>query len=80
MPLAGSNLRLVAFYDFGQTQHLHPLAGEQAREGISSLGLGLRLADGQHYQLRLDFARVMDGDSTSRPGDLSTHLQFVYLY
>lgn len=80
LPIEGSQARLVGFYDFAATERLHAQKGEQVREGISSAGVGLRIADNRSYQVRADLGRVIDGGGSRRPGDLSTHVQFVYLY
>ena len=80
LPFDGNQARIVGFYDFGATQRLHALPGEQVREGISSAGVGLRIADARNYQLRADLARVIDGGGSRRPGDLTTHVQFVFLF
>ena len=62
------------------TQRLHALPGEQAKEGVSSAGIGLRIADSRNYQLRADLARVIDGGGNKRSGDLTTHVQLVLLF
>ena len=80
LPIEGSQARFVGFYDFASTQRLHALPGEQAREGIAGAGIGLRIADTRNYQLRADLARVVDGGGSKRAGDLTTHVQFVFLY
>jgi hemolysin activation/secretion protein len=80
LPFERSQARFVGFYDFGATQRLHALPGEQAKEGVSSAGIGLRIADSRNYQLRADLARVLDGGGNKRNGDMTTHVQLVFLF
>jgi hemolysin activation/secretion protein len=80
LPFERSQARFVGFYDVGATQRLHALPGEQEKEGVSSAGIGLRIADSRNYQLRADLARVIDGGGNKRSGDLTTHVQLVLLF
>jgi hemolysin activation/secretion protein len=58
------NLRLLAFYDFGRTSRVNPLAGEQVRNDIASAGLGLRLSKQKAFALRLDLAQIVEEGGT----------------
>lgn len=68
------------FYDLGQVTKNNPLQGELAREKISSAGVGFKMLVGQTAQLKLDIARVMDGDGIQRAGDFKGHFQILFFF
>jgi hemolysin activation/secretion protein len=72
--MKGWNARLLAFYDFGRTQRIDPLPGEQVREGIASAGVGLRLALPKRFSLRFDLAQILDPGGTRE----RNHYRFAF--
>lgn len=58
------NARALAFYDFGRIARVNPLPGEQVRDGIASVGVGLRLALQKSFSLRFDLAQILDPGGT----------------
>ncbi|MDO8597398.1 MAG: ShlB/FhaC/HecB family hemolysin secretion/activation protein, partial [Sulfuricaulis sp.] len=61
--------RLLAFYDTGVTGRNSVQAGESFGQAGGSLGVGLRSAYGKHFNLRLDFAQVIDPAGNQAKGD-----------
>lgn len=78
--LAGTRLRALAFYDFGQLQRNRALAGEAAGESIASYGLGLRAGVGSQMSLRLDFGVVADAGGNQGRNDGRLHASFAYQF
>ncbi|MBL8489345.1 MAG: ShlB/FhaC/HecB family hemolysin secretion/activation protein [Rhodocyclaceae bacterium] len=76
----GWRANLAGFYDFGRVRRNGALPGEQVREGIASLGVGLRLAVGRNAYFKADLARVLDGGGTKLAGDLTAHMLLVLVY
>ena len=66
--------RLLAFYDYGDTdRNKGQLGAQPPGESGSSAGVGLRLAYGKLLSLRLDFAQVLDAAGTQRKNDHKVH-------
>lgn len=80
LPVLNGRLGGVAFVDWGRVERTHPLPAEQQREGIASLGAGLRLGLGKSAQLRADLAQVIQVGGSKRPGDLTLHTQLLVLF
>lgn len=53
--------RALAFYDWGTVQRVQPAPGDPTRQGIASVGVGLRVNRGNRLAFRLDWGRVVDG-------------------
>ena len=77
---AGTRLRMVGFYDYGEVSRNHALPGEVTRQSISDVGLGLRLNYGKLLSLRLDVAHVLRDGGTRQSGDnrVSAGLALVF--
>jgi len=67
--LGGANARLVAFADAAQVSRVAPQPGEQARESVSSTGLGLRANYKASFSLRLDYGVVIQPGGLQSRGD-----------
>ena len=53
--------RALAFYDWGTVQRVQPAPGDPVRQGIASVGIGLRVNRGSWLAFRLDWGLVVDG-------------------
>ena len=58
--LAGSNLRLVVFYDLARGYNFKLPGDTDQRLAIASVGLGVRFNLGKNLSLKADYARVTD--------------------
>lgn len=68
------NLRLLLFGDIGAADN-HRLSGEERQHvSIASIGTGLRWNIQRNFNIRFDFARVMDGAGSRETGDLRGHV------
>ncbi len=65
--------RVLAFYDFGDTDRNKVQVGESSGQSGSSVGVGLRLAYGKSLSLRLDFAQVIDPAGAQGRNDQMLH-------
>lgn len=75
-----TQLQPVVFYDAGRVNRNQPQPGEIASEQIGSGGFGVRAAWSRYVQMRADLARVFQGGSTRKPGDLMLHVQLLVTY
>jgi hemolysin activation/secretion protein len=78
--LAGQNCRAIAFYDFGGVYRNSPLPSEEARQHISSAGLGLRWSLGRYAAIQADYANVLQGGGTRQTGDWQLHGRIGLFY
>lgn len=73
-----SNLRGLLFYDIASAAN-HPLAGEVSDQAsIASIGVGLRWNIQRNFNMRFDWARVVDEGGSKKAGDIRGHVS-VYL-
>ncbi|QDX80407.1 hypothetical protein B9N43_03495 [Denitratisoma sp. DHT3] len=72
--------RALAFYDLGSVHRIKPLPVEQAREHISSLGLGLRWTYARDAAFQADYAKVQNPGGTAKRGDWRVHARFGYFF
>lgn len=72
--------RALAFYDLGSVYRIKPLPAEQAREHISSLGLGLRWTYAKNAAFQTDYAKVQNPGGTVKRGDWRVHARFGYFF
>jgi len=56
--------RLLVFYDMGTTGRNNIQPGESFGQSGGSLGVGLRLTHGKHFNLRVDLAQIVDPAGT----------------
>ena len=80
--LAGSNLRMVVFYDLARGYNYRLAGDTDQRLAISSLGLGVRFNLGKMLSLRADYARVtdarvMNATSSQVKGDARGHFSLA---
>ena len=72
------NLRGLLFYDIGRAA-FNPLDGETAQHvSIASVGAGFRWNIQRNFNMRFDWARVMDAGGSKNAGDFRGHLS-VYV-
>lgn len=73
--------RLLVFYDRGQVRRNKPLAGETVGVEMASIGPGLRITDGKHFSISVDYGIVIDPpeDGTTRWSGM-WHLSASYLF
>ena len=71
-------LQFVGFYDFGRSEKIAPLEGEEKNTTFSSIGAGFRLALTKFSQLSLDygFPLVSTDESSGGRGHISLQMQF----
>ncbi|MBI2312479.1 MAG: ShlB/FhaC/HecB family hemolysin secretion/activation protein [Betaproteobacteria bacterium] len=78
--IKNTRLRLLAFGDAGEVVRNNVQGSEIPWEGVSSLGIGLRLSYGSHVSLRLDLAQVQNGGGTQHRGDGRAHFGLLVVY
>ncbi|NPU86276.1 MAG: ShlB/FhaC/HecB family hemolysin secretion/activation protein [Syntrophaceae bacterium] len=73
--------RLLVFYDRGQVRRNKPLAGETVGVEMASVGPGLRITDGKHFSISMDYGIVIDppDESTTRWSGM-WHLSASFLF
>lgn len=72
------DLRLLAFYHWGQVRLVDPLPAQAQRFTLASSGAGLRLTAFKGLKLRADFARTQHGASRTPEGKTRFHLGVAY--
>jgi len=68
-----SNLRALAFYDGARSRNNKLRGEEHKKSSIGSLGVGLRWNLDRNINVRIDIARVVDGDGSQQRGDYHGH-------
>ena len=69
-----SNVRGLLFYDFASAAN-NPLAGEvSGQTSIASVGAGIRWNIQRNFNMRFDWARVVDGGVTEKSGAVRGHI------
>ncbi len=72
------NLRGLLFYDLARAAN-NQLAGETRQQvSIASMGAGFRWNVQRNFNMRFDFARVMDAGGSKKVGDLRGHLSVYF--
>jgi len=69
LPWQDVRLRGLVFYDMGNVTRNDPQPGESSGQTGASVGLGWRLAVGKHFNLRADWAYVVDAAGQQAKGD-----------
>ena len=80
VPIAGSRLRFLSFYDWGGVRRLRPAPLEIHAQHISSLGVGMRFSIGTNFSFRLDAAAVTDSGGVQKLGDTRLHGSLAYIF
>jgi hemolysin activation/secretion protein len=70
----------LAFVDGARLSRNQALAGETARERVSSAGAGFRLTGGKALSMQVDYGRVVDATDPQRRGDQRLHASLVFAY
>ena len=85
LPEARVDARLVGFFDWAGLRVQEPLPQQEARFGLGSVGLGLRLRDESGVRLFLDLARTLRNGAGAPGGGLRTakndtrmHMRLTY--
>lgn len=72
--------RMLAFYDSAYASRNNPLAGEQLKASISSVGLGLRFSMSKYLNLQMDYGQVVDAGGAQNKGDKRLHFMLGLSY
>ena len=80
VPIAGTRVRALAFYDWGAVKRIRPTVLEIHGQHVSSAGLGLRFSRGTNFSMRLDVATVTDSGGLQKIGDVRVHGSIAYIY
>jgi hemolysin activation/secretion protein len=65
--------RLLVFYDWGTVTGNSIPPGQSPGQSLASTGVGMRLASGKRFTMRVDFARVLDGGGSQDKGHSRVH-------
>jgi hemolysin activation/secretion protein len=79
-PLPWEGLSAIVFLDAGEVRVKDAAAGQQSRQGASSIGLGLRWTIARRLLLAIDAAQVLDGTTATEAGDRRLHFSLVYRF
>ncbi len=84
-PFRKTNVRVIGFLDTGAVRLEDPLPGENSRENIASIGLGLRGSWGGRLSWKLDWGYATNGVSVNRvdgtqDGDSKLHFNLGYRF
>lgn len=80
LPWGGAQCRALGFIDGARLARNRPLPGEQARDSISSVGLGLRILLQKQLAMQLDFGHAMEGGATTSSSDNRLHFKMNLSY
>jgi len=80
VPIDGSRLRALMFYDWGAVKRIRPAALELHAQHVGSAGFGVRFSRGTNVSLRLDVAKVIDAGGLQTQGDVRVHGSIAYIY
>jgi hemolysin activation/secretion protein len=69
LPWEDVRLRALVFYDMGTASRNSPQPGDPPDQTGASIGIGWRLAVGKHFNLRADWAHVVDAAGQQARGD-----------
>lgn len=80
LPVAGTRVRALAFYDWGAVKRIRPTVLEMHGQHVSSAGFGLRISRGTSLSLRVDAATVTDSGGLQKIGDVRLHASVAYVF
>lgn len=80
MPLPWEGFYGVLFADAGEVRSKNTPAGQPARQGAFSIGLGIRWIIARQFSLAVDAAQVVDGTTSSESGDRRVHASMIYFF
>ena len=75
-----ARMRGLMFADWGRVKKNMPGPGETYKQGIGSVGLGLRMSRGTNMAFRLDYAVVADEGAGHTRGSGRLHTSFSYIF
>jgi hemolysin activation/secretion protein len=78
--LENASVKLLTFYDFGRVRRIDAQPDETVADGVASAGFGLRMTVSPHFNLRLDYAWVLDPGGTQGRGDGRLHAGLTYVF
>ena len=77
---AATRCNALAFLDGARLSRNDALAGETARERVSSAGAGFRLSSGRSLSLQMDYGRVIDASQPQLSGEQRVHAMMLFAY
>jgi hemolysin activation/secretion protein len=77
---ATTRCNALAFLDGARLSRNDALAGETARERVSSAGAGFRLSSGSSLSLQVDYGRVIDASEPQLSGEQRMHAMLLFAY
>ncbi len=80
LPGQDVHLRALVFYDMGTVSRNSPQPGEISGQSGASVGIGWRLAVGKHFNLRADWAYVVDAAGQQAKGDEMVHAAIALVF
>ncbi|HUO43400.1 MAG TPA: ShlB/FhaC/HecB family hemolysin secretion/activation protein [Burkholderiales bacterium] len=80
LPWQDVRLRALAFYDMGTVSRNSPQPGDPPDQSGASVGIGWRLAIGQHFNLRADWAHVIDPAGQQGRDDDMIHAAIALIF
>lgn len=78
--LSGFRLRGLAFYDWGQVRRFGATFGEILRQGIASVGFGMRMSHGTNLSVRLDYGLILDAGGSQGKWDGRPSFTLAYIF
>ena len=78
--LSGLRTRTVFFYDWGQVKRMGPIAGETVLQGLSSMGVGLRIARGTNLSIKIDFGHITNAGGSQGRNEGRVHASMAYVF
>ena len=78
--IAGARTRALFFVDWGHVARNHPGPGEIPKQGIWSMGPGLRFSRGTNMAFRADYAIVEDQGGVQKTGNSRVSFSFSYIF
>jgi len=78
--VAGVRMRGLFFTDWGGLRRNDPAPGEVRTQHIRSAGVGMRLWLGADTTLRMDLARVLEGDGIRPDGSQRVSMSFTHVF
>ncbi len=70
----------LAFFDSARISRNQALAGESARQRVSSAGAGFRLSSGRALSLQVDYGHVVDASDPQQRGEQRLHALLALSY
>jgi hemolysin activation/secretion protein len=78
--ISEARVRALAFADWGRVKKNMPGPGETYKQGIGSVGFGLRMSRSTNLAFRVDYAVVVDEGAGHTRGSGRVHTSFSYIF